>query len=79
MTAAWYNSDMNDVDDPLGIQTLRQDPESGIDIAQLEHNLSLTVEQRIEQYFQWMEFIEILREASRQHHGMASRSPEAAA
>jgi hypothetical protein len=60
--------------DPLGIQTLRQDPESGIDIAQLEYNLSLTVEQRIEQYFQWMAFVEILREAHRDLYRLAPRS-----
>jgi hypothetical protein len=67
-------SDMPD-DDPLGIQTLRQDPKTGIDLAQLEYNLSLTVDQRLEQYFQWMEFVEILREASRKHYGMDLRPP----
>jgi hypothetical protein len=66
-------------DDLLSIQTLRIDPESGIDLEQLEYNLSLTVTQRLEQYFQWLEFVEIVREAGRKLHGMDPRPTEEAA
>jgi len=53
--------------------------ESGwVDISQIEYNLSLTVAQRIEQYFQWMEFVEIAREAGRKMNGVDTRPIEAA-
>lgn len=66
---------MNDLDDPLGIQTLRVDQKTGIDLEQLEHSLSLTVDQRLDVYFEWLEFIEIMREAGRNHYGMELRPP----
>jgi hypothetical protein len=65
-------------EDLISIQTLRVDPESGIDLEQLEYNLSLTVTQRLELYFQWLELIEMARDAGRKRNGMDPRATEAA-
>jgi hypothetical protein len=70
----WYTSPMH-VDDPLGIQTLRVDPETGIDLEQLERSLARTVDERLDAYFEFMEFVQIMREARRQHYGMELRPP----
>lgn len=53
-----------------GIDDVQRMDESGeVDIEQIRHNLSLTPEQRFEQYFAWMEFIEMVREGGRQRYG----------
>jgi hypothetical protein len=61
---------------PVDVQ--RTDASGEIDLAQLEYNLSLTPAQRVEQYLQWLEFIEIAREAGRRHRAMEHRSVAAA-
>ena len=62
---------------PVDVQ--RTDASGETDLAQLEYNLSLTPEQRVEQYLQWLEFVELVREAGRRHRGLERRavaSPE---
>lgn len=48
-----------------GMDDVQRMDESGeVDVEQIRHNLSLTVEQRFEQYFAWM-----VREGGRQRYG----------
>jgi hypothetical protein len=61
----------NDVPHPIDVQ---RSTDGGLDIEQLEYNLSLTPEQRIIQYMQWMEFVEMVREGSRKAYGMDLRA-----
>jgi len=49
-----------------------------VDLWQLRHNLSLTPEQRLEQYFNWLEFLEAAREAGRKLYGLEPRALKAA-
>ena len=50
------------------------DESGGVDLEQIDHNLSLTPEQRFRQYFQWLEFVRIVREAGKRHYGVDPRS-----
>ena len=61
----------HDVPHPIDVQRATK---GGLDIEQLEYNLSLTPEQRVIQYMQWMEFVEMAREGSRKAHGMDLRA-----
>lgn len=56
----------------------RTDPSGEVDMEQLEHNLSLTPDQRMRQYMQWMEFVEVVRQAGREYYGLEPRAPETA-
>ena len=60
---------------PVDVQ--RTDATGEIDLAQLEYNLSLTPAQRVEQYLQWLEFVEIAREAGRRHRALECRTAAA--
>jgi hypothetical protein len=55
------------------------DKTGNVDLEQIEYNLSLTPQQRLEQYFDWMEFIEGIREAGRDFYGMETRIAEESA
>lgn len=59
--------------DDWPVDVLRQD-ENGVDLSLIEHNLSLTPQERLEQYFQFMRFVEVMREAGRKHYGLDPRS-----
>jgi hypothetical protein len=53
-----------------GIDDVQQMDELGeVDLEQIKHNLSLTPEERFEQYFDWLAFVELVREAGRRHYG----------
>jgi len=69
----------NDADfDPRTLPDFPPMDESGwVDISQIEYSLSLTVAERIEKYFQWMEFVEMAREAGRKMYGMDPRPSQA--
>jgi hypothetical protein len=54
----------------------RTDASGEVDLEQIEHNLSLTPEQRLFQYFDWLELMEIAREAGRSHYGVELRVAE---
>ena len=63
-----YNPPMSDPQPPKPdwpVDLLRTDDSGELDLEQIEFNLSLTVEQRMEQYRQWMEFMQIAREIGR--------------
>ena len=64
-------------DDPLAAPFPRTDPTGEVDMEQLEYNLSLTPDQRMRQYMEWLEFIEVVRQAGREHYGMESRAAPA--
>lgn len=46
------------------IDVVRQD-ENGLDLEQIEHNLSLTPAERMQQHYQWRLFIQQIREGAR--------------
>jgi hypothetical protein len=52
--------------------------EYGTDLMQLEYNCSLTIQQRMDQYFQWLAFVEAARDAGRRLYGMDPRIAEEA-
>ena len=66
-----HNWVMWEKDVPIDV---RRETEGALDIEQLEYNFSLRPEQRIIQYMQWMEFVEMVREGSRKAHGMDLRA-----
>jgi hypothetical protein len=53
---------------PIDVQ--RTDASGEVDLEQIEYNLSLSPAQRIDQAEQWLEMIEIAREAGRRHYGL---------
>ena len=61
----------DEVSRPVDVQRATS---GGLDVEQLEYNFSLTPEQRVIQYMQWMEFVEMAREGSRKAHGMDLRA-----
>ena len=64
--------------DEWPVDVMRTDASGELDLEQLEYNLSLTPEERMEQYFQWMKFIEAVREARRGSDGMGPEPAEPA-
>ncbi len=56
----------------------RTDETGEVDLEQIEFNLSLTPQERFEQYFEWMEFADVLRAAGRRFYGVETRAAEAA-
>jgi hypothetical protein len=48
----------------------------GIDVSQLEYNLSLTPSDRLRQHESALELMRVLREAGVQYYGFDPRSPE---
>jgi hypothetical protein len=52
------------------------DPSGEIDIEQIEYNLSLTPDQRLRQYFDWLDFMHLARKAGRDFYGMELRVSE---
>jgi hypothetical protein len=63
--------------DQWPVDVVRTDETGDVDLEQIEYNLSLTPSQRMEQYFQWLEFMEIAREAGRKLHGVEPGTLEA--
>ena len=53
---------------PVDVQ--RTDESGEVDLEQIEHNLSLTPAQRIEQAQHWLELVELVRQAGRRHYGL---------
>lgn len=64
--------------DPLAAAFPRTDPTGEVDMEQLEYNLSLTPDQRMRQYMEWLEFVEVVRQAGREYYGLEPRTPETA-
>ncbi|HYE16967.1 MAG TPA: hypothetical protein VEA69_00860 [Tepidisphaeraceae bacterium] len=63
--------------DPIDFPDFPPLDDSGtVDLWQIRSNLSLTPEQRMEQYFQWMEFVRDVREAGARYYGVEPRSAE---
>lgn len=64
--------------DPIDFPDFPPLDESGtVDLWQIRYNLSLTPEMRMEQYFQWMEFVNDVREAGARYYGVESRATSA--
>ncbi|HWB54367.1 MAG TPA: hypothetical protein VG722_09240 [Tepidisphaeraceae bacterium] len=49
------------------------DPSGDVDLEQLDFNLSLTPDQRMQQYMRWLEVVEAARQAGRDYYGMEPR------
>ena len=64
--------------DEWPVDVMRTDASGELDLEQLEYNRSLTPEERMEQYFQWMRFIEALRKARRGKNGVGPEPAEPA-
>ncbi|HEY1683274.1 MAG TPA: hypothetical protein VGG19_00805 [Tepidisphaeraceae bacterium] len=50
--------------------------EHGLDVQQIEYNLSLTPTQRMQQYFAWLDFVQMARKAGQDFYGMENRVPQ---
>jgi hypothetical protein len=64
--------------EPSGTSFPRTDPSGEVDMEQLEYNLSLTPDQRMRQYMDWMEFVAVARKAGQYFYGVEPRASEAA-